>query len=175
MANSFLQCNSFQWPERWKFRMTGKQKIIGIPERPEMIGKPKWSPFILYLELQFATLGGGNQSGCRNNKNSRISFLSAIPIWSGAPEYWPSVKESAVFSATQSVDFADRKRKSGESETCKGPVDKQEDVGYTLLRPLPNFWHLFVLSSSSLVTISSWMPWWIVPERGFPEQSYSDD
>ncbi len=27
-----------------------------------------------------ATLGEGKQSHCRNNKNSRISFLSAIPI-----------------------------------------------------------------------------------------------
>jgi hypothetical protein len=49
----------------------------------------------------FATLGEGRQSHCRNNKTSRISFLSVIPIWFGAPEYWPSIKESAVFFATE--------------------------------------------------------------------------
>ena len=39
-----------------------------------------------------ATLSEGKQSHCRNNKISRISFSSAIPIWSGgAPEYWPII------------------------------------------------------------------------------------
>ncbi len=63
-----------------------RPKMIGIPARSEMIGPTEMiSTLILYLELQFTTLGEGKQSHCRNNKTSRIYFC---PEFQFGPVHW---------------------------------------------------------------------------------------